>query len=62
MEAENTQRALQHILEDLLKSTSASRTTIRLDVPIKDLHLDTQASAAWPTAQGGQLTKLLPHK
>jgi len=46
MEAENTQRALQKILEDLLELTSASRTTIRLDVPIKDLHLDTVAAEA----------------
>jgi maleate isomerase len=46
MQAENTQRALQDILEDLLESTSASRTTIRLDVPIQDLHLDTVAAEA----------------
>ena len=46
MQAENTQRGLQDILEDLLESTSASRTTIRLDVPIKDLHLDTVAAEA----------------
>jgi maleate isomerase len=46
MQAENTQRGLQDILEDLLESTSASRTTIRLDVPIQDLHLDTVAAEA----------------
>jgi GAF domain-containing protein len=46
MQAENTQRGLQDILEDLLESTSVSRTTIRLDVPIQDLHLDTVAAEA----------------
>jgi maleate isomerase len=46
MQPENTQRGLQDILEDLLESTSASRTTIRLDVPIQDLHLDTVAAEA----------------
>jgi GAF domain-containing protein len=46
MQPENTQRGLQDILEDLLESTSVSRTTIRLDVPIQDLHLDTVAAEA----------------
>jgi maleate isomerase len=46
MDAENSRRALQEILDDLLESTSASRTTIRLDVPIKDLYLDMVAAEA----------------
>lgn len=46
MEAKNTIAALQRILEDLLESTSASRTTIRLDSASNNLHLDAVAAEA----------------
>jgi GAF domain-containing protein len=46
MEAENRQRALQKIMEDLLELTSASRTTVRLDMPSENFHLDTVAAEA----------------
>jgi maleate isomerase len=46
MEAKNMQRAFQEILEDLLDSTAASRTTVRLDIPSKNFHLDEVAAEA----------------
>ena len=46
MEAKNMQTAFQKILEDLLDSTAASRTTVRLDLPDKNFHLDTVAAEA----------------
>ena len=46
MGAKNMHRAFQEILEDLLKSTAASRTTVRLDMPGQNLHLDAVAAEA----------------
>jgi len=46
MEVKDMQRAFQEILEGLLESTAASRTTVRLDMPSKNLHLDTVAAEA----------------
>jgi GAF domain-containing protein len=46
MEAKNMQREFQEILEDLLDSTAASRTTVRLDIPSKNFHLDEVAAEA----------------
>jgi len=46
MEAKNLIAAFQRILYDLLESTSASRTTIRLDSASYDLHLDAVAAEA----------------
>ena len=46
MEAKNMQMSFQEILEDLLDSTAASRTTVRLDMPDKNFHLDTVAAEA----------------
>lgn len=46
MKAKNTIAAFQRILEDLLESTFASRTTIRLDSASNNLHLDAVAVEA----------------
>jgi maleate isomerase len=46
MEAKGMQTTFQEILEDLLDSTGASRTTVRLDLADKNFHLDTVAAEA----------------
>ncbi len=46
MEMQDMQRAFQEILEGLLESTAASRTTVRLDMPSKNFHLDAVAAEA----------------
>jgi GAF domain-containing protein len=38
--------AFRDVLEDLLSATAASRTTLRLDLPEKDLHVDRVAAEA----------------
>jgi maleate isomerase len=40
------QASLQEILEDLLRATAASRTTLRLDLPDQDSGLDTVVAEA----------------
>lgn len=46
VEAKNMDMAFQEILEDLLDSTAASRTTVRLDMPSQNFHLDKVAAEA----------------